>query len=68
MTAPCKKCQERKAGCHASCAKYLNFRAECDARRKERNKGHVVINYFDDRHKKAIRERQRRLKGVKTDL
>lgn len=38
MTCPCKECEERTETCHAECEKYLAFLAECEQRRKERDK------------------------------
>ena len=38
MNAPCYHCPERHNLCHASCEKYLKFRAERDAMCKARRK------------------------------
>ena len=37
MSQPCKGCQDRAIGCHATCESYLTFKAEIDkAREAER--------------------------------
>ena len=32
LTAPCMKCEERQAGCHANCEKYKAWKAEYDTK------------------------------------
>lgn len=33
-TPPCKGCESRSIGCHATCKGYLDFRAAADERRR----------------------------------
>lgn len=55
MTCPCKECEERTETCHAECKKYLAFLAECEQRRKERDKNANVRDYFGQRKVKTAR-------------
>lgn len=57
MTAPCRDCRDRAAGCHASCARYGEYRAACDVRRKNRLEYRKVSDYTIDqclKNKKAM--------------
>ncbi len=45
--APCKDCEERVLGCHASCERYLSFKKEADLIRAK-----VVKQNFLDRFKR----------------
>lgn len=47
MIAPCKGCPERHVGCHASCSKYAEFKAGCEARREARTKLHPIAGGDD---------------------
>lgn len=38
----CKDCQERFPGCHGSCEKYIQQRAELDAAKAELRKKHDI--------------------------
>ena len=46
LNAPCKGCQDRKAGCHGKCGKYREWRAEIDRiaekRRREQEANEVA--------------------------
>ena len=55
MTPPCKACTERKAGCHATCEKYLLFYEENKQRLKERGDERLVSEYFGKRKRKIAR-------------
>lgn len=35
---PCYNCEERAAGCHSTCEKYISFKAEREAENAQRNK------------------------------
>ena len=41
---PCKGCAERRPGCNAACAAYLEVRAECDRRIAERAREQKVTD------------------------
>lgn len=48
MNAPCKDCTKRKPLCHSTCKEYLEFRAECDERSRERiKKGSIDSATYD---------------------
>ena len=64
MTCPCRECEERTETCHAECEKYLAFRAECEQRRKERDKNANVRDYFGQRKVKTARIFKRRIYGT----
>lgn len=38
LDAPCKGCDERYAGCHSKCQKYMEFRNTLDEYNKEERK------------------------------
>lgn len=44
QNSPCYGCEDRHVGCHADCAKYVEYRDNCDAYRElvYRNKGKYV--------------------------
>jgi len=43
-TAPCKDCQKRELGCHATCEDYLAYHAERVAiYTEQQNRDHVVL-------------------------
>lgn len=63
MIAPCKDCAERFVGCHASCGRYREYKAECDARREARVGRYVIKDYTVDNITKQRRlEHNRRRK------
>nr|DAZ60318.1 MAG TPA: hypothetical protein [Caudoviricetes sp.] len=62
MTAPCKDCSERFVGCHASCPRYAEFKAGCEARREERTKLHPIADYTIDITKRVQKAANRRRK------
>lgn len=35
MTPPCKGCKDRAVGCHGSCARYRQFKADLEAAKAE---------------------------------
>ena len=45
MTAPCNGCSERFVGCHASCHRYAEYKAGCEARREARIKMQPIADY-----------------------
>ena len=47
--SPCKRdCPDRCATCHATCEKYLEFRAACDRKIKQRAKNRATSDYIHD--------------------
>lgn len=62
MIAPCKDCSERFVGCHASCHRYAEFKAGCEARREERTKLHPIADYTIDITKRVQKAANRRRK------
>ena len=50
MTAPCLDCTDRKIGCHATCAKYIEYNEnniKLRAKRKaEKDGGYLISNYL----------------------
>lgn len=63
MTVPCNGCAERAVGCHASCGRYREYKAECDARREARAGRYVIMDYTVDNITKQRRlEHNRRRK------
>lgn len=60
MTAPCKDCPDRRAGCHAACPRYREFRAACDERRAKRALSFAVKDYKADEGKKIARYSRKR--------
>ena len=57
MNPPCKKCEDRHNGCHASCERYKEFRAFCDEQGARRRDKAIVDRYGHDRVTKAIKIR-----------
>lgn len=55
MIAPCKDCAERVPGCHASCTRYGEYKAVCNARRDARAGRYVIMDYTADTIKKQRR-------------
>lgn len=55
MIAPCKDCAERHVGCHASCSRYAEFKAGCNAQRDARAGRYVIMDYTVDTIKKQRR-------------
>ncbi len=62
MIAPCKGCAERYVGCHASCPRYAEFKAGCNARRDERTKQYPIADYTIDIKKRVQKAAHRRRK------
>ena len=60
MNPPCRGCPEREPLCHATCPKYLEFRAEKDREYAER----VAKRQVRDAHAEAV-YRQTRPKLMK---
>ena len=52
-SAPCKPngidCPDRAVGCHASCGKYLEFKAAIDSYNAERERQRKVDDYMNRR-------------------
>ena len=57
---PCKGCEKRYVGCHASCEGYLKARAEGDALKeqmlKEKHKANDIYNFRRDGVRKALKQ------------
>ena len=50
MKAPCKNCDKRLIGCHASCTDYADYRSEMDRKKQERHlaaKTEIAIRDFN---------------------
>lgn len=62
MIAPCKDCADRAAGCHASCTRYAEFKAGCNARRDARTKQRPIADYTIDLKKRVQKAANRRRK------
>lgn len=62
MIAPCKGCSSRHVVCHASCPRYAEFKAGCNARREARTKMHPIADYTIDITKRVQKAAQRRRK------
>ena len=57
MQAPCKGCEEREVGCHAGCAKYLEFAAERVIRDKQAREAQEINSETVRRLTKRTRRR-----------
>lgn len=66
MFPPCRKhgedCRERRSGCQATCAAYLEYRRYMDGRKRERAKDALVKNA---RYDMARRARKKTTHGEK---
>lgn len=66
MIAPCKGCSDRFVGCHASCPRYAEFKAGCEARREARREArtklHPIADYTIDITKRVQKAAHRRRK------
>lgn len=62
MIAPCKGCTVRHVGCHATCPRYAEFKAGCNARRDARTKLHPIADYTIDIKKRVQKAAHRRRK------
>lgn len=61
---PCGGCTDRCVNCHATCEKYISWKAECDKLHKERikecEKEHDIKDYFTRRSNKIKKRREQR--------
>ena len=64
QAGPCKGCDERRPGCHAACAAYLEVRAECDRRIAARVREQMVT---DASMALAARHTHKSGRGYRTD-
>ena len=64
MTAPCYKCPDRSAGCHADCAAYKAYRREMDAFARYLD-AHKPIDTMHTTHSMEQKNRRRKCKGGK---
>lgn len=49
LQVPCYECKERVIGCHASCTKYADYKANCaaaKAQKIEENKGKRIADNY----------------------
>lgn len=61
--APCKGCEERRAGCHSVCEKYITYKKENDEYRK--NITSERLNYLYGKSIWTDEQRKRIMKGIK---
>ena len=61
MNAPCKDCPDRQVLCHASCEKYLAYRAERDRRRMDHLADSGTV-WGNENRAKATRKKLNRYK------
>jgi len=63
-TAPCyKNCPDRAAGCHGKCGAYLDFRAELDKQKAERDVGKgEMTSYYRCRRARLLHNESRKAK------
>jgi len=63
MTNPCKRdCPDRTGTCHAECAKYLDYAAECERLREERRLNRIPTGYIVNSVRRA-KNKSREWKG-----
>lgn len=61
-TAPCRFCQDRELGCHATCEKYIAFKDERNAYLEDEYKRKQIISMSAERKNRAIYSKMREKK------
>ena len=60
IDAPCKGCDKRFVGCHASCSKYIEYaKYHEEQRQKRRKRRRVVDDMFATQRKSNVISRKR---------
>ena len=44
IDAPCKYCEDRSLGCHATCSKYIEYAKYAEEQRQKRHKRQRVVD------------------------
>lgn len=58
MRAPCKDCADRKVGCHSVCSRYLAWREEHEAEKRERKRYQDANSYVITSIQKTRKKRR----------
>ena len=61
----CKGCQERQVGCHVTCERYKEYRANLDKEKEARIQAHKVNEIVDDYDIRRIEKTKKALKRMK---
>lgn len=58
--APCKGCEDRSLGCHATCSKYIEYAKYAEEQREKRHERQKVVDglYATQRKTSAIKRRK----------
>jgi len=59
MLCPCKDCEKRVVGCHASCGDYKSWKGEQDKRREQKYKENVTVSALIDHRLKVMNKIKR---------
>ena len=60
MDAPCRCCEDRSLGCHASCSKYIEYaKYQEEQRQKRHERQRVVDDMFATQRKSNVISRKR---------
>lgn len=62
MTAPCKGCEDRKVGCHATCEKYKAYRAVKEAEYAWRMEQRRADEALDEGMKRCSKQWNKKLR------
>lgn len=62
MKGPCKNCEARTIGCHAECAKYLEFQARLMQAKEREAKDQLPKLFLYESVRKAYIKNQRKTK------
>ena len=52
---PCKGCEDRHVGCHASCGKYAEYRVQFDEAAKDKERQRDAKNFRHDGVTKSVK-------------
>lgn len=58
--APCRDCEKRTVGCHASCEQYQAFRRYREAVKAEQYRQRETAEYFIDSARKQAQKKRRK--------
>lgn len=57
MKPPCKGCEDRKVGCHATCERYAEYRAVIGKYEAEKKRRIIMNEWSMDKSRKSARVR-----------
>ena len=62
----CKGCQERQVGCHITCERYKEYRANLDKEKEARIQAQKANDVLDDYTIRRIKKTRKALRRMKT--